>query len=54
MTDRAGVTHMEGVEPDELLVTDWETYGTDGDPVLQAAMEWLYRQSGNTEATPIP
>lgn len=54
MMDRNGVTHMEGVEPDEIIPTEWETYGTDDDPVLRAAMEWLYQQSSSSEATPTP
>ena len=54
MTDRLGATHMEGVEPDELVPMDWETYGTDDDPVLQAAIAWLSQQAADSDATPVP
>ncbi len=54
MTDRSGTTHLAGVEPDEHVAIDWETYGTDDDPVLRAAMDWLDQQPGCTEGTPAP
>jgi C-terminal processing protease CtpA/Prc len=44
MTDRTGATHMDGVTPDELIRTDWTSYGTDADPVLAQATDWLSRQ----------
>lgn len=44
MTDRTGATHLAGVEPDEFITTDWTAYGTDGDPVIAAALDWLNRQ----------
>lgn len=44
MTDRTGATHMGGVMPDELIPTDWTTYGTDADPVLARATQWLAQQ----------
>jgi C-terminal processing protease CtpA/Prc len=44
VTDRTGATHLGGVEPDELIPTDWTTYGTEQDRVLAAALGWLNRQ----------
>lgn len=54
MTDRRGDTHLSGIEPDESVAIDWETYGTNDDPVLQAAIAWLEQQAvpGATPAVP--
>lgn len=41
MTDRTGATHLEGVEPDEGVATDWATFGTADDPVIAAAVAWV-------------
>lgn len=54
MTDRTGATHMAGVEPDEPIAIDWTAYGTDEDPVLNAATEWLDQQPACANATPAP
>ncbi len=44
MTDRTGETHLFGVVPDERIANDWTAFGTDEDPVLSAAIEWLNQQ----------
>jgi carboxyl-terminal processing protease len=44
MTDRSGATHPDGVQPDEFVPFDWTQYGTEDDPVLNAAIEWLNQQ----------
>ncbi len=54
MTDRSGTTHLAGIEPDEHVAIEWEMFGTDEDPVLQAAMAWLDQQPGCIEGTPAP
>ena len=54
MADRSGTTHLAGIEPDEHIRIDWETFGTDDDPVIQAAMTWLDRQPGCTDGTLAP
>ncbi|HVO43769.1 MAG TPA: S41 family peptidase, partial [Aggregatilineales bacterium] len=41
ITDRAGNTYPTGIEPDEKVATDFSVFGTDDDPVLQAATQWL-------------
>jgi carboxyl-terminal processing protease len=44
MTDRSGATHSDGVQPEEFVPFDWAQYGTEDDPVLNAAIEWLNQQ----------
>ncbi|HEV2526969.1 MAG TPA: S41 family peptidase [Thermomicrobiales bacterium] len=51
MTDRDGQTYMDGIPPDEPVVIDWQTCGTDDDPVLGAAMDWLATQPGCASGT---
>lgn len=46
MTDRTGLTHLDGVVPDEMISNDWTNYGTQQDSVLNAAVEWLNQQPG--------
>jgi len=53
MADRHGNTAIGGIEPDEIVRTDWTIYGTADDPVIQAATEWLERQPGCAQATPV-
>lgn len=53
MADRTGETHLRGITPDELAGTDWSTYGTVNDPVIQEATAWLERQLACTESTPV-
>ncbi len=42
MMDRTGQTHLDGIRPDEPIAIDWATFGTDIDPVLAAAVDWLH------------
>lgn len=39
--DRTGKTYDGPLLPDQPATTDWSRYGTDEDPVLQAAIQWL-------------
>lgn len=39
--DRSGRLYLDSLLPDEMVVTDWETFGTEHDPVLQAGLKWL-------------
>lgn len=52
MIDRTGSTHLEGVIPDEIVAIDWSTYGTDADPVINAAQAWLSEQPACAQVTP--
>lgn len=54
MTDRSGTTHLAGVVPDELIPNDWTAFGTDDDPVLGAAIDWLDAQPACSTPTPTP
>lgn len=54
MTDRSGMTYPTGIAPDEHVPIDWETFGTDADPVLQAAEAWLAQQPACSAGTPTP
>jgi len=51
ITDRNSDTYIGGIEPDEIVRTDWTIYGTADDPVIQAATEWLEQQPGCAQAT---
>ena len=53
MTDRVGELHLQGIEPDELVDSDWDSFGSGDDPVLHAAIEWLAQQAALPIATPI-
>lgn len=46
MTDRTGLEFPDGVPPDHIVITDWQQYGTEDDPVLGAALAWLHDQPG--------
>ena len=50
MTDRTGATHLEGIEPDEPVATDWAAFGTAYDPVIAAAVNWLAQQTSCRDA----
>lgn len=39
--DRTGQTFDSPIPPDHLIKTDWTRLGTQDDPVLQVALEWL-------------
>jgi hypothetical protein len=58
MSDRNGKTYMQGIPPDEVVEIDWAAHGTDHDPVILAAEEWLAAQpacAGKTPgASPVP
>lgn len=51
MADRTGTTHLEGIEPDVAIPasTDWASYGTMDDPVIEVAAAWLGQQPGCEE-----
>jgi carboxyl-terminal processing protease len=40
-TDRNGKIYRSSILPDENLNTDWSQFGTDKDPVILAALDWL-------------
>ena len=42
--DRTGQTYKGSIEPDEFVTTDWTVFGTDRDPVILAARDWLLAQ----------
>jgi C-terminal processing protease CtpA/Prc len=43
--DRNGTVYNGPIVPDVLIQTDWSTFGTEQDPVIQAAMDWHHSQS---------
>lgn len=49
MIDRTGGRHLDGVQPDDVVPIDWESYGTKDDRVVQAARAWLEQQPACTE-----
>ncbi|MGB3330939.1 MAG: S41 family peptidase [Thermomicrobiales bacterium] len=54
MVDRSGQTHLDGIAPDQVVPGSWSTFGTDQDPVIQVASDWLMRQPGCAGATGTP
>lgn len=40
-TDRNGNIYQYSISPDENVNTDWLKFGTDQDPVIRAAVDWL-------------
>jgi len=42
--DRSGRIYKGSIEPDEIVAIDWKEFGTDKDPVLLTAQNWLLRQ----------
>jgi len=42
--DRAGDSYVGSMWPAEKVKTDWTQFGTDQDPVLNAARDWLETQ----------
>ena len=44
--DRSGKIYDKPIQPDEIIKTDWNTFGTDDDAVIAAARAWLENQSG--------
>ncbi len=43
-TDRKGNSYKGRIYPDENVTTDWSQFGTDQDPVILAALDWLNTQ----------
>jgi len=43
-TDRKGTRYKGPIYPDENIKTDWSQFGTDQDPVIRAALDWLNTQ----------
>lgn len=48
--DRTGRAYAGPIEPDEPVVTDWATFGTENDAVIRAALAWLLQQPACTES----
>jgi hypothetical protein len=46
--DRTGQVYEGAITPDEFVPTDWMLFGTEYDPVILAATDWLLEQSGCT------
>jgi len=44
--DRDGDAYVGSMWPAEKVKTDWTQFGTDQDPVLNAATDWLQTQPG--------
>ncbi len=42
--DRTGQVYDAAIPPDQPVQPDWTAFGTDADPVIQAAQEWLQQQ----------
>lgn len=43
--DRTGRIYKSAITPDEIVTIDWRVFGTDHDPVILAAQDWLLSQS---------
>lgn len=43
--DRTGIVYGSSIAPDVFVETDWSKFGTQQDPVILAAMEWLQSQT---------
>ena len=50
LTDRSGGEYPDGIQPDEEIPNIWAAYGTDADPAVAAAREWLAQQPACTDA----
>jgi carboxyl-terminal processing protease len=44
-TDRSGKVYKGPIPPDEPVKIDWSQFGTDQDPLIVAALDWLKTQS---------
>jgi|RhiMetdeSRZDD1v2_1073273.scaffolds.fasta_scaffold14553_7 carboxyl-terminal processing protease len=42
--DRTGRIYKDSIEPDQPVSTDWKKFGTENDPVITAAQNWLLEQ----------
>lgn len=47
--DRNGTIYNNPIHPDVLVKTDWSKFGTEQDPVVQEARDWLHSQSSCTQ-----
>jgi C-terminal processing protease CtpA/Prc len=47
--DRSGTIYSGPIQPDVFVETDWSKFGTEQDPVIRAAMDWLHSQSACTQ-----
>jgi len=54
MVDRSGQTYLDGIVPDHVVAGGWSTFGTEDDPVIQAASKWLLAQDACTGASGTP
>lgn len=43
--DRNGTIYNGPITPDTIVETDWSKFGTEQDPVIQSALDWLQSQS---------
>lgn len=43
--DRNGTIYNGPIAPDEFVEMDWSKFGTEQDPVIRAAMDWLHSQA---------
>jgi len=43
--DRNGIVYSGSIAPDVFVANDWSKFGTEQDPVILAAMDWLQSQS---------
>ena len=49
-SDRTGKTYDSPIPPDIEVKTDWSLWGTDEDPVIQAAMKRILASSSKRAA----
>jgi C-terminal processing protease CtpA/Prc len=47
--DRMGRIYKGSITPDETVATNWQNFGTDQDPVILAAQNWLLNQPDCTQ-----
>ena len=43
--DRTGQIYKDRISPDQFVEIDWNTLGSETDPVIQAAVDWLHTQA---------
>ncbi|HZO73317.1 MAG TPA: S41 family peptidase [Ktedonobacteraceae bacterium] len=48
--DRAGNVFDGPIPPDQYVKVDWTRFGEEGDPVLQAALQWLWAEESCQES----
>jgi C-terminal processing protease CtpA/Prc len=52
--DRTGKAYEGKIDPDQRVRADWTRWGTDQDPVLRAALDWLRNQCHSSTTGCIP